>query len=174
MTNSAYVTHPQRPDAATMNLARIAAELEEARADVALLERLKSANDRVTRLTTEQEKATKARDKALAAQAKAEKEARFAGISDVGVSESPETVRENVIRSSFTITYTKPTWNGRSSPPTRHSVASFGTLPPDVLAYLVDVRPDLIPAKIMALSPDSPRDALRRYFASCKRGYLAA
>jgi hypothetical protein len=174
MTHSAYVTHPQRPDAATIDLARIAAELEEARTDLALLERLKSANDRVTRLTAEQDKATKSRDKALAAQAKAEKEARFAGISDVHVSESPETMRENIIRSAFSITYTKPTWNGRSNPPTRHSAASFGTLPPEILSYLMDVRPDLIPAKIMALSSDSPREAFRRYFASCRRGYLAA
>ena len=156
------------------DLDRIATDLAAAQEDVALLERLKSATDRVARLTADQEKASKARDKALAVEAKEQDAARFAGLSNVAVTESPETIRESVLRSAWTIRYSKPTWNGRTNPLREHSANSFGSLEPAVLAYLMDKRPDLIPAKIMALAPDNPKQAFGRYFVSCKRGYVAA
>ena len=53
-----------------------------------------------------------------------------------------------------------------------HSRNSFGALPPDVREYLIDQRPDLIPAKITALAPDNPREAFARYFVGLKRGCL--
>jgi len=159
---------------AAADLDRINLDLAAAQADLDLLERLKSAGDRVARLTAEQGKATKERDKALAAEAKAAEATRFAHISDVQVTEHPETVRENVIRSSFTITYTRVAWNGFTSAPAQHSVTGFGILPPDVLDYLIDRCPERIPAKIMALSPDNPRDAFRRYFSSQRRGFIVA
>jgi hypothetical protein len=156
---------------AAAELERIAADLHAACEDVALLERLKSAKDRVTRLTAEQEKVTKERDRALAAEAKAADAARFAGISDVSVTDgSPN---ENVLRSDFTITYTKPYWDGRETRQKQQSATSFGSLPADVLAYLMDKRPDLIPAKIMALAPDDPKAAFGCYFVSLKRGHVA-
>jgi hypothetical protein len=128
----------------------------------------------VARLTAERDKATKERDKALAAEAKSAEANRFAQNSDVQGTEHPETVREHVLHASWTIHWTKPTWNGRTSAPTQHSVTGFGIVPPDVLAYLMDKRPDLIPSKIMALAPDNPRDAFRRYFASQRRGFIVA
>ena len=163
-----------RSQIAAANLVRITDELAEAEADFALLERLKSAQDRVHRLTAEQAKAIKEHERALAADAKADKAARFADISDVYVTENPETARENVLRSSFTIHWTKPTWNGRSNPPTEHSIGGFGALPPAILEYIIDRCPDRIPAKIMALAPDEPRQALGRYFAGLKRGFVQA
>jgi hypothetical protein len=153
------------------DLERIDADLEIALADVALLERLKSAQDRVARLTAEQEKATKARDKALAAEAKAHQDARFAGLVDVQITD--KTPEENVVRSLFVITYSRPTWDGRTSRVTQHERSSFGSLPPEVLDYIIEKRPELIPAKIMALAPDSPRDAFRRYFVSTRRGFVS-
>jgi hypothetical protein len=138
-----------------------------------MLERLKSANDRVTRLTAEQEKAIKVRDKALAADAKAQEQARFAGISNVSVTDG-KTAAENVVRSTFTITYSRPAFDGRSTRVREHTCEGFGPLPPEVLDYIIEKRPDLIPAKIMALAPDSPRDAFRRYFVALRRGYVAA
>lgn len=159
---------------AAAELARITAELDDARADVALLERLKSATDRVARLTAEHQKATAARAKALAAEAKANDERRFAGISDVSVAVHPKTTGENVVRTNWTITYTSPAWDGRVTRLMEHSVESFGALRPEVLDYIIEKRPDLIPSKIMALAPDSPRDAFRRYFVSVRRGYVAA
>ena len=160
--------------AASAELDRIAAELIEAQADLDLLERLKSAADRVARLTAEHEKGTKALAKAKATEAKAAEASRFAHISDINVTEHPETVREHVLLASFTISYTRVAWDGRRSVPAQHSVTGFGILPPDVLDYLIDRQPNRIPAKIMALAPDNPRDAFRCYFASQRRGFIVA
>jgi cytochrome c5 len=153
-------------------LERIAADLAEAHADLDLLERLKSAHDRVTRLTAEHEKVTKERDKTLAAEAKAAEASRYADIGDVLV--TCNTPSEHVVRASFTITYTKMTWDGRQSRLMEHARNGFSALPPDVLGYLMDKRPDRIPAKIMDLAPGDPKAAFRRYFASLRLGRIAA
>ena len=155
-----------------VDLTRINAELEAAREDVALLERLKSAQDRVNRLTAEQAKAVREHDKALAAEAKAAKAARFASISNVLVTEHPDTVREHALRASFTITWTQPVWDGRASIPTQHSIGGFSALPSHVFEYIMENCPDRIPAKIMALAPDNPREAFGRYFRGLKRGCI--
>ena len=86
---------------AAMDLEQLSAELEEARADVTMLERLKSAVDRVKRLSIEHDKASAARDKAVAAEAKAKEVERFAGISNVRVTQSARTLGENVLRAVF-------------------------------------------------------------------------
>ena len=103
---------------------------------------------------------------------KSRSSARFAGITDVLVTENPETQREHVLRASFTIHWTKPTWDGRTSRPMEHSIVGFSALPPDVLDYIIESCPERIPAKIMALAPDYPREAFRTYFAGLKRGCL--
>jgi hypothetical protein len=150
---------------------RISDKLDAAREDVALLERLKSATDRVARLTGEYEKASKALDKAKATDAKADDDRRFGGISNVSVS-AGNTANENVVRSTFTITYSRPSFDGRSTRVREHACVGFGALPPEILDYIIEKRPELIPAKIMALAPDSPRAAFRRYFVSLRRGYI--
>jgi hypothetical protein len=165
-------TNTNRSQIAADDLERVAAELTDAQADLDLLKRLKSAADRVARLTAERGKATKERDKALAAEAKAAEATRFAHISDIQVVESPETMREHVLRGSWTITYTRLTWNGRSSAPAQRSVTGFSVLPSDVLDYLIEQHPGRIPAKIIALAPDNPREAMARYFASLRRGFI--
>jgi hypothetical protein len=159
--------------AAAAELDRINTELKAALDDFALLERLKSATDRVKRLTAEQEKAIKERDKALAAEAKAAEASRFADIREVTVTEHPETVREHVLRANYTIKYVRLTWDGRTSAPAQRSADGFSALPSDVMDYLIERRPERIPAKIMALAPDRPRDAFNRYFASLRRGHVA-
>jgi hypothetical protein len=53
-----------------------------------------------------------------------------------------------------------------------HSRGGFGALPPAVLDYLIEKCPERIPAKIMALAPDNPRQAFNRYFMGLKRGCL--
>jgi hypothetical protein len=164
----------QRVTMAAANINRISADLAEAQADLDLLERLKSASDRVTRLTAELAKATKEGDRAIAAEAKATKAKLFSGITDVTVTESPKTANEGVLRSSWTIAWTKPTWDGRRTRPMQHSATGFMALSPEVLDYIIEERPDLIPAKIIALAPDSPREAFYRYSASIKRGSVIA
>jgi len=165
-------TNMTRSGIAAANLERIAVELDEAQSHLSLLERLKSAVDRVNRLTAEQSKAIKEHERALAAEAKDLKASRFAAISDVLVTENPETRREHVLRASFTIHWTKPTWDGRASRPMEHFVVGFSACPPDVLDYLIERCPERIPAKIIALAPDDPREAFHRYSRGLKRGCL--
>lgn len=156
---------------AETNLERISTELKLARSDVTMLERLKSAVDRVKRLEIEQHKAVTALDKAVVAKIKADEAERFAGISNVRVTQTPDTVGENLLRSVFTVAYTKPLWNMYETVPTEYSVVGFGPLPPEVLDYIILKRPSLIPPAIMVLAPDSPVDAFRKYFVILRRGY---
>ena len=167
-------TNANRGLMAAAELERITADLSDAQADFDLLERLKSAADRVKRLTAEQQKAAKELTKARTTEAQAAKDSRCAQISDIQVTDSPETMRAHVLRAAFPIPWLKPTWDGRISAPQRHSATGFGACPPDVLDCLIDRCPQRIPAKIMALAPDNPREAFRRYFVSLKRGHIAA
>lgn len=167
-------TNNQGSLSAAMDLEQISAELEEAQADVAMLERLKSSVDRVKRLSIEHGKASAARDKAIASEAKAIEAERFAGIGNVRVTQSANTIGENLLRSAFTIAYTKPRWDMYEMVQTPYSVDGFGPLPPEVLDYIIIKQPILIPAAISALNPDDPTDAFRQYFLILRRGYQVA
>lgn len=158
---------------ANVNLRTLAAELDEARQDVALLERLKAAPDRLKRLTADYGKAVAAHEKIKAAAEKAASEARFKGLSDIKVTDT--TPRDNVLRTGFTITYIRMAYDidaGQSiSQPT--TVTGFASLPDNVFAFLVERHPAQIPAKIMALAPDDPKEAFARYFRGLSRGYIS-
>ena len=160
-------TNNQGSLCAAMDLEQISAELEKAQADVAMLERLK-------RLSIEYGKASAARDKAIASEAKAIEAERFAGIGNVRVTQSANTIGENLLRSAFTIAYTKPRWDMYEMVQTPYSVDGFGPLPPEVLDYIILKRPSLIPSAISALNPDCPTDAFRQYFLILRRGYQVA
>jgi hypothetical protein len=155
------------------NLARIAAELEEARQDVTLLERLKSAQDRAKRLTAEQDRVIAERDKAQAAEAKARNAERFKGLSDLRIAETPPATGGGVLHNSYVIRYTRPAWDmhAQESLPQTHEVSGFIGLPDDVFDWIIDRHPSAIPASIRALA-DDPREAFKAYFMGLRRGYL--
>jgi len=95
-----------------------ARELAEARQDVALLLRLKDAEDRVKRLIPEYEKALAADEKteaakveAAAAKEQAARDARFAGLTDLRIVEVADKLGSGVLSSSFRITYKQLAWN---------------------------------------------------------------
>lgn len=157
---------------ASATLARINADLAEAQQDLALLERLKAAPDRVKRLTADQAKTIKERDNALAAEQNARREARFTGLSDLRVVDT--TPGESVLRSGFTITYTRIAYDMDSgqNAPQPVTISGFGALPDNVFAFLIERHPDRIPAKIMALAPNDPEEALNRYFLGLRRGVI--
>ena len=157
---------------AAHDLELITNALQAAHIDLELLERLKSAADRVKRLTSEQEKTKALHGRSLVAEAKAAKLRSFASISDVRVTDN--TPEQTAIRSTFTVHWTKPTWDGYSTTPMPQSVGGLGVCPPDVLEYLIERCPDRIPAKIIAFAPNCPREAVERYFLSVQRGYFAS
>jgi len=156
----------------TENLFRIMAELGEAQQDVALLERLSTAQVRVDRLTGEQATAVAAQDAELAAEATATNEARFANYGVITVAD--KTPDEHVISTGFAITYTRLTYDMhyRENLPTAHIIEGFLALDDLTFDCLVEKHPEQIPRKIMALAPGDPRAAFERYFAGKRRGYL--
>lgn len=144
--------------------------IEKAKADVALLNRLNSAADRLAALTTLQANIIIEQGLIHDRAAKARQDAAFAKYSSVDISDKyPD---ENVIRSSFEISYTVSSWNGRESVPKRVTSTGLLCLPDDLLAYLIEKHPSKIPAKIAQLAAD-PYDAFDRYFVGMKRGSLS-
>lgn len=157
---------------AAETLVRITNELAAANEDVALLQRLSTANDRAERLAGQRDKALAEQKAALAAEAKAKENARFAGFSGIDVTDlKPDA---GLLGSPFRITYTRLTHDmyAKDNVPTLHTVEGFGALNPDAYAYLIERHPEKIPAKIANLCPGNPRVAFERYFMGLRRGYI--
>lgn len=160
----------------TTDITTLAAELAEARADLAHWERLTSAADRVKALVAAHEKARAAHDRAAAAEAKAASEARFSGLSNLRVTENTGLAgcSGGVLRKSWRITWTAPRFDMETmtSPPRQHSVTGFNALSANVMAFLIEKHPEQIPPAIMALAPGDPAAAMNEYFNSVSRGYV--
>jgi len=158
-------------------ISRLAAELEAAQADLELAERLKTAKDRVARLTDALEAAQETNRQAQAAAAKAARAERLRGISNVRVSDASSSVslsaQGGLLHRVWQIDWDAPKWDHRvnSSPIGRHTMRGFAALPPNVMEYLLDEAPEQIPAEIMALRPGDPRAAMGEYIAARQRGY---
>lgn len=113
----------------------------------------------------------------LADEAEAERKARLAGYGDVAVTVSyPPNYEGNLLRAGFAVEYTRLEWDNRAraTVPKPHKIIGFRGLPGEVLEYLIEVRPDAIPAEIMALAPDKPYEAFQRYFISMRKGRIDA
>lgn len=158
---------------ATDSLFRIMKELAEAQKDVAQLERLSTAKERVTRLTAEQANAVIDQDAELAQEAATIEAARFSGFSSIEVLDRDPA--DSVMHSRFAITYTRDTYdmNYRENLPKAVTVQGFLGLDDLTFDYLVEKQPSKIPSKIMVLAPGNPRAAFERYFQGKRRGYLS-
>ena len=172
MTNK---TTPADRAALTATVEALAAELQLAQADVAMLRRLKDAERNAARIA---ETLTAAQDSLTVANADAALAARddaFANFGDISImSLAPANGKASVISTGFRITYQRMTYdmNTRQSTMQDHVVSGFHALPSDVFAYLMQVKPHAIPASIMALAPDDPCAAMDAYFMALRRGYL--
>lgn len=157
----------------TIDLNDIAAELADAKADLAQWERLTSAADRMKALVASYDKAKAAQAKADETAAKEAAEARFKGLSDLRV------IKDGLgghllAPSTWRITWTQPVhdmYSGESIPETQ-GCNGFRGLPNNVLAFLIERHPEQVPAEIMALRPGDPEEAMAEYFRSVKRGYV--
>jgi len=158
--------------AAATNLLQITADLAGAKADAAVYARLKAANTRVETVAEAQTKALAEQDAALSAEATAKAAARFANISGIEILDS--TPDEHVLGTSFRITYTSGRYDmyGGKSVQIPTSSTGFNSIPSLVLAYLIEVHPEKVPSKIMALAPGNPNAAFEAYFAGLRRGCL--
>lgn len=167
----------------TISLSELSAQIEQAKADVAFAERIAAAPALLKKLTPLYVKATEDHEKAQAlaeeeaekSRATAEKAAKdtlFAGLNDLQISEVSAPVDPSLLRSTFHISYT--TWDSHSSSPKTVSADSFDSLPPNVLAWIIDRNPEKLPVSIMLLAPNAPGEAVEQYLAARRRGYLIA
>lgn len=170
-----------------LSLDTIATQLEEAKADLALAQRIQTAPDRVKTLTPLYEKALRAYESAkakmqandAALRAAAEKalaDARFAGLSDLCIEERVDIKNPHVLKNTYVISWTHPVWGAEENEtlPAPCTAKGFGFLPPDVLAWIIERHPEKVPASIMDLAPGDVEAALTRYFIALRRGYLAS
>lgn len=160
----------------TTQLSTLAAELEAAQQDLALWQRLSTAEERAEALAARYEKAKAAHDKQEAAEAEATREARFNGLADIRVSDTTDRsaqAGDHLLRRSYRITYTAPQYDiyAQRSVPKEQVVNGFAALPGNVLAFLIEKHPEQIPAAIAALAPDDPYGAFEIYFRDMRRGY---
>jgi hypothetical protein len=112
---------------------------------------------------------------ALANEAEAERQARLAGFGNITVTVAyPSNYEGNLLRAIFTVEYTRLQYNMafRAAVMKPHKLIGFSALPADVLEYLVEKRPEAIPAEISNLAPADPWEAFRRYFLALRRGRL--
>ena len=158
-----------------MTLSKIAQKLDDARRDVAKLTRLQDARNRLASVEIEYDAAVAQADIDAADAAVARREALMAGITDVTVSDaSPPAAGDSLLSRSFAITYTRPTYDNetRQSPAKPSTVRGFSSVPNGVMLFLIEKRPENIPAAIMALAPDNPHLAFERYAVARQRGHL--
>ena len=108
---------------------------------------------------------------ALANKATVERQERLKAFTDMRVETKPG---DNLLDTTFTIYYTRSTWNMKlnESVPQEHSCTGFARLDDDAYEYLVTVKPRAIPAAIMALAPGNAQEAFGVYFMAQKRGYI--
>lgn len=152
---------------------RLGAELQQARQDVALLQRLKASETDAKRLTLDLRAAQDELAQAMTADFQAQQDARYAGFLGITVTEKASETATSVLHRAFNITVKRETFNGFESIPTEHTFGGFQQLPSDALGYLIEKHPERIPAGIMELAPSDPYEAFDVYFNGLRRGYLS-
>jgi len=108
---------------------------------------------------------------ALANQGEVERQERLKAFTDIRIVAS---AGHNLMSTTFTIYYTRKTWDNdaKESLPKVHECKGFLGLDDAAYEYLVTVKPHLIPAEIMALAPGNAQEAFSLYFVGKQRGYV--
>jgi hypothetical protein len=108
---------------------------------------------------------------ALANQATVEREERLKNFTDIRIVAS---LGKNLMNTEFMIYYTRKTWNNdaKESLPKVHECRGFAGLDNAAYEYLITVKPEAIPAEIMALAPGNPQEAFMLYLVGKQRGYV--
>jgi hypothetical protein len=98
---------------------------------------------------------------------------RLSRFSDIRVEVKPG---DNLNTTGFTIKYMRDTWDmqAKASLPKEHKCEGFSALDDDAFDYLLTVKPQAIPAVIMALAPGKPREAFTLYMQGKQRGYFTS
>lgn len=108
---------------------------------------------------------------ALADQVTEERNERLNRFTDIRVEYVPG---NNLISTGFTVHYKQDSYdhNLKMTVPQDHKCSGFAALADTAYEYLVTVKPEAIPAEIMALAPGNPQEAMSVYLAGKARGYF--
>lgn len=108
---------------------------------------------------------------AIADQATAERNKRLSRFSDIRVDYTPG---DNLISTGFVIRYRQDAYDHtiNQTVAQEHKCSGFANLADAAYEYLVTVKPEAIPAEIMALAPGKPEEAMSVYMAGKARGYF--
>lgn len=158
----------------TTEVERLSAALDDARADVALLLRLKNAEKDAARIAGELAVAQDALVNANVDALTAIRAAEFGNLRSLSVEAlANEGGNSSALGYSYIIRYERLTYDNRSNANhwKVHSVNGFRALEPDVFRYLMLANPHTIPASIMALAPGDADAAMKAYFIALQRGY---
>lgn len=147
-------------------------DLAVAKADVALLNRLKEAEANLPRIADELEQAQKNLVTLLNDEQRDKRLASYAGIKTVTITD--KTPGENVLGSTFAVTVIRNRFDHDigANAEQQEDYVGFGIVPAEVLAYIVDKQPPILPAKILDLAPGNPAEAFDRFMVSKRRGYV--
>jgi len=160
----------------TGRITSITQDLSAAKADVALLQRLKDSETNAKRLTLELADTQDALATAIADEHDAKQKATFANIRNMAITSSAPVGDTNpgVLGMAYTVNYETLSYDYSSRQNLWRAVSAPGirNLPARELAYLTEVRPDLIPQRIMDLAPGHPAEAISRYIQAVRRGYM--
>ena len=143
--------------------------------DDATFKRLSQARANAAQLTKELASAQDALTAYAIAETRAEMDSMFSKFGDMAVTvttEAGETA--NPIRSRYAITYEQRAYNTntRRSDMVQRTTNGFAMLDTEAMAYLIERKPEAIPALIMDLAPGNPEAAFDQYFMAMRRGYL--
>lgn len=146
-------------------------ELDAARADAALYERLKASPALVTKLMKEASELTAKLSEVSAAEDIAKRDALFAQFGGMTVTYQMPPNRSGLLNAKWAIRWKKNVQTGYawSSGMKDFEAQDFTTLEhscPDAYRYLVEAHPEKIPGIIMELSPNNPAEAMAIYCAS--------
>lgn len=144
-------------------ISRVQTELAQAEKDVAFYEQLKEAHSRRKKLHAHLEE--------LQQQLAEASKPKASNIKDVRI--SVESREGNILRETYHVSITRAVHNYRTHGTDDVTTMQVGLLglPVDVVSWLAD-HTDRIPAGVIALAPDNAREALRKFAAALRRGYL--
>lgn len=158
-------------------LAENSRELNQARADAALYERLKKASAEIAKLEKIGKQLTATLSKNLADEAKEERDALAATVQNISivVDYPGANKKEDLIGARVTLLCEQMIYDmdSRDSVWTARSYDDLRELPPSVETALRLDLAKLLPSIILDLAPGDPEAALNRYCLARTRGYLA-
>jgi hypothetical protein len=153
----------------------VSRQLNSHRTDVAMLERLKTAQKETTRLQNEMDRLTAAFAEAQAAEDKAAKQQLADSIKDMRITFATKSVGGGIMNGSFTISYKRLAFDGETNTTVWRTqiVEGFRALEPSIMQYLLEQSPESLPPEITSLVPGDHYAAMNAYMLGLRRGHIS-